>query len=221
MKFYISVLFLKVAAVLAYSIADERLICPENQEWSNCVCGPTCNNSISLICPLEHCQEGCACKPEFVRDMESGGCILPQHCPNRKCRGPHEIYKECGTACPLICGEPIKPCHKNCVQGCFCQDGFVRARKGGGEPIKPCHKNCVQGCFCQDGFVRARKGEIDLSSSEDEEEEEVDVVDILDNLQREEMEEDVASIDIDVVADDNSDMWRKYLERKWRKMLLV
>ncbi|KAK9692469.1 hypothetical protein QE152_g35162 [Popillia japonica] len=56
-----------------------------------------------------------------------------------------------------------------------------------------------------------QEAEIDLSSSEDEEEEEVDMDDILDNLEREEIEEDVASIDVDVVVDDNSVMWREYL----------
>ncbi|KAI4463457.1 riddle [Holotrichia oblita] len=109
------------------------LLCPLNEEWSSCVppCTPTCNNPIPSICPYQLCKEGCECKPGFIRETENGGCVLPTDCPSKKCSGPHEIYRDCGSSCPLTCGEPLRPCPKICVQGCFCQEGFLRAHKGG------------------------------------------------------------------------------------------
>ncbi|KXJ81877.1 hypothetical protein RP20_CCG017354 [Aedes albopictus] len=48
----------------------------------------------------------------------------------RQCRQRHEIYRQCGTACPETCDSikldgPII-CTANCVSGCFCKSGYVR-----------------------------------------------------------------------------------------------
>ncbi|XP_029047762.1 chymotrypsin inhibitor-like [Osmia bicornis bicornis] len=38
-----------------------------------------------------------------------------------------EIFKTCGTSCPLKCGvPPAKQCIAKCVVGCFCKDGYFR-----------------------------------------------------------------------------------------------
>jgi hypothetical protein len=58
----------------------------------------------------------------------------------KRCRGVHEKYNSCGTACPKTCEDiinenPFKPCTFECVEGCFCQEGFVRENE---EPNSPC-----------------------------------------------------------------------------------
>uniref|UniRef100_A0A224XFK9 Putative Protease inhibitor n=1 Tax=Megacormus gertschi TaxID=1843536 RepID=A0A224XFK9_9SCOR len=49
----------------------------------------------------------------------------------RTCDRLGEVFKSCGTACPLTCDNyrnPPKYCTRNCVIGCACRDGFVRDR---------------------------------------------------------------------------------------------
>lgn len=44
------------------------------------------------------------------------------------------MFSECGTACPDTCANlddpKPRPCTRNCVIGCICQEGFVRNDKG-------------------------------------------------------------------------------------------
>lgn len=96
-----------------------------------------------------------------------------------------EEYNRCGSACPPSCSDLFFPqetkfCTKQCVRGCFCKTGLVRAKSG--KCVKPsecctgrneiytdcgtacparcdfepgaCVDVCVEGCFCKDGFVR-------------------------------------------------------------------
>jgi len=45
---------------------------------------------------------------------------LCQHKLERVCQH-NQVYQECGTACPLVCGEePVEVCHEECVEGCGC-----------------------------------------------------------------------------------------------------
>jgi Kunitz/Bovine pancreatic trypsin inhibitor domain/Trypsin Inhibitor like cysteine rich domain len=50
-------------------------------------------------------------------------------------------YNECGTACPLSCKEPNqRPCTKNCVAGCFCDEGYVLNDKKDCVKLENCPK---------------------------------------------------------------------------------
>lgn len=43
----------------------------------------------------------------------------------------NEKYQNCGTACPLTCDNYKNPptvCTQQCVEDCFCEEGFVRDR---------------------------------------------------------------------------------------------
>ncbi|XP_041798261.1 IgGFc-binding protein-like [Chelmon rostratus] len=46
------------------------------------------------------------------------------HCP------PNSHYKTCGSACPSSCEFNATICNKACVQGCFCNPGFIRSSSG-------------------------------------------------------------------------------------------
>ncbi|KXJ80743.1 hypothetical protein RP20_CCG023606 [Aedes albopictus] len=64
------------------------------------------------------------------------GAIYAASCP--PC-GTNEVYLECGTACPETCdnlGIDIA-CVYMCVQGCFCQRGYVR-NNSTGQCVLPC-----------------------------------------------------------------------------------
>ncbi len=47
--------------------------------------------------------------------------------------GDNEEYNSCGTACPLNCNNRNEniPCTDNCVEGCFCKEGFILNKEGG------------------------------------------------------------------------------------------
>ncbi|KAL3210709.1 hypothetical protein MRX96_008654 [Rhipicephalus microplus] len=66
------------------------------------------------------------------------GIVAAQLVPGRRC-GPHEQFVECGTACPAVCGKPPpQACTYQCVAGCFCRPGFIRAINGGCVPERLC-----------------------------------------------------------------------------------
>ena len=46
------------------------------------------------------------------------------HCP------PNSHYKTCGSACPPSCEFNATFCNKACVQGCFCNPGFITSQIG-------------------------------------------------------------------------------------------
>nr|XP_057939674.1 IgGFc-binding protein [Doryrhamphus excisus] len=43
---------------------------------------------------------------------------------------PNSHYKTCGSACPITCQQRDRFCIKACVQGCFCNRGFIDSPKG-------------------------------------------------------------------------------------------
>ena len=46
--------------------------------------------------------------------------VLSLECPK------NEHFDTCGTSCEDTCEAVDKPCTKECVEGCFCDDGLVR-----------------------------------------------------------------------------------------------
>ncbi|XP_030248331.1 IgGFc-binding protein-like isoform X5 [Sparus aurata] len=57
-------------------------------------------------------------------DVTHGEVMFDAHCP------PNSHYKTCGSACPPSCEFNSTICNKACVQGCFCNPGFIRSPTG-------------------------------------------------------------------------------------------
>ncbi|KRX21784.1 Serine/threonine-protein phosphatase 5, partial [Trichinella nelsoni] len=171
--------------------------CPENEVFQECgsACPETCDTvSSGFERPCTgNCIAGCFCKNGYVRGYD-GKCIPPEDCgkPNNDKCGSNEVFMKCGSACPATCdsirSENIIPCTKECVSGCFCKSGYVRASTGEclapeacgdffvcgpneiykqcgtacpatcEEPNPSCSLICASGCFCLDGLVRTRDG---------------------------------------------------------------
>ncbi|XP_034553559.1 IgGFc-binding protein-like [Notolabrus celidotus] len=84
----------------------------------------------ALSAYMTKCQES---KASTAPWREKAGC--PLQCPE------HGHYETCGSACPASCGPQPMVCPLICVEGCFCDDGYVMS---GGE--------CVireKGCGCE------------------------------------------------------------------------
>nr|XP_022910524.1 cysteine-rich venom protein 6-like [Onthophagus taurus]XP_022910527.1 cysteine-rich venom protein 6-like [Onthophagus taurus] len=119
-----------ILLVLLGAAAVITQTCGPNQAWDDCgsACRPYCNKPSGETCTTE-CVEDCFCDEangytKRAIDAEDDDCILISECPT--C-GANEIYKMCGTACQDYCGKPEgTACTEQCVQGCFCKDGFVR-----------------------------------------------------------------------------------------------
>lgn len=84
-------------------------------------------------CPLHGCTpDRIGCYPGSQLKQDNNGCTLCE-CedpPVEEC--PHnQVFMECGTACPLKCGEP-EPfiCTANCVRGCACGNGLWMTEDG-------------------------------------------------------------------------------------------
>eukprot|EP00567_Pseudictyota_dubia_P002213 CAMPEP_0197465450 /NCGR_PEP_ID=MMETSP1175-20131217/64544_1 /TAXON_ID=1003142 /ORGANISM="Triceratium dubium, Strain CCMP147" /LENGTH=285 /DNA_ID=CAMNT_0043001465 /DNA_START=74 /DNA_END=930 /DNA_ORIENTATION=+ len=93
-------------------------------------CPETCDNyGQPIACDRKCAPAGCFCEEGYVREDDTPGsaCILPTNCPLTTCAA-NEVYQTCGTACPATCStkDAIRPCIAMCVQGCFCEDGYVR-----------------------------------------------------------------------------------------------
>uniref|UniRef100_A0A914V0Z6 WAP domain-containing protein n=1 Tax=Plectus sambesii TaxID=2011161 RepID=A0A914V0Z6_9BILA len=101
-----------------------------NEFYSSCSspCQPTCANPRPSTCTTS-CLAQCVCAAGYVRDMQRTNrpCVLPQQCSNlyRNCPA-NERYLTCGPACQATCSNRNPPCQRNCVNGCFCQPGYVR-----------------------------------------------------------------------------------------------
>ncbi|CAH1244339.1 COL21A1 [Branchiostoma lanceolatum] len=42
----------------------------------------------------------------------------------------HSHYSACGSACEATCADPVPACDQLCVEGCVCDDDYVRGRNG-------------------------------------------------------------------------------------------
>uniref|UniRef100_A0A8C2WYZ8 VWFD domain-containing protein n=1 Tax=Cyclopterus lumpus TaxID=8103 RepID=A0A8C2WYZ8_CYCLU len=67
----------------------------------------------------------------LAKCQEAGASVLPwRHLGNCSAACPaHSQYKMCGTACPATCGPQPKICTELCVEGCFCDPGYVHNGK--------------------------------------------------------------------------------------------
>ena len=106
---------------------DQR--CKRNEEYQECgtACPQTCADltyPISTdprVCPAL-CVPGCFCKKGYYRS-KAGHCVRPQRC----CKGWHERYSTCGSACVETCNYVPDICTEQCVFGCFCKSSaYIR-----------------------------------------------------------------------------------------------
>ncbi|KAG4065149.1 hypothetical protein HA402_007546 [Bradysia odoriphaga] len=119
---------------------EEEQVCPLNEVYNECgtSCPITCNNykNPPQMCN-RMCNAGCECAPGYVRNEEDGTCCLESECPateQEQVCPLNEVYDTCGTACPLTCNNyksPPDACTDNCVEGCRCQDGYLRNEDDG------------------------------------------------------------------------------------------
>ncbi|XP_056142244.1 IgGFc-binding protein [Lampris incognitus] len=61
---------------------------------------------------------------ELINDGYHSDVTGDVRCP------PNSHYKTCGSACPPSCDSNITICNKMCVQGCFCNPGFIKSPEG-------------------------------------------------------------------------------------------
>nr|XP_057909028.1 IgGFc-binding protein-like [Doryrhamphus excisus] len=75
--------------------------------------------------------------------QEAGASVLPWRqqanctveCPS------NSHYEVCGPACPASCGAQPEECHEGCVEGCFCDPGYLLSRNECVEKKKACGCN--------------------------------------------------------------------------------
>lgn len=116
-----------------------------HEVYSTCksACPVTCQNRFDAPrpCPL-YCVGGCSCEENYIRDESSGNCVKPEYCPPRiECKGLHEVYTTCGSACPVTCQNRFdapKPCPLICSGGCTCKENYIRDEYTG-NCVKPEH----------------------------------------------------------------------------------
>ncbi|KAF9405116.1 hypothetical protein HW555_014005, partial [Spodoptera exigua] len=94
----------------------------------------------------ELCQNGCVCKPGFLRKSLDSPCIPICQCPEMKyspdCK--NEVYSDCKQTCPPeICFSIVAfyDCYdkQDCEKGCACKPGYLRTE------MNTC---CVPLCQC-------------------------------------------------------------------------
>ncbi|XP_077431132.1 IgGFc-binding protein-like isoform X2 [Vanacampus margaritifer] len=104
---------------------------------------------------------------EQLNDYFPPELIIDVKCP------PNSHYKTCGSACPPNCEVEDRLCHQACVQGCFCDPGFISGpegcvppqqcgctdSKGKYHPVNSIFwipDDCGQLCICKPGETRCR-----------------------------------------------------------------
>ncbi|XP_071036080.1 uncharacterized protein DDB_G0274171 isoform X2 [Parasteatoda tepidariorum] len=111
---------------------------------SECGCCDKCvpiKKECNVNCSKKHCpQIRCRTGYKLVKPK----CACCEECQKIKdtC-GKDEVYNDCGSACPKTCANLGKDqvCTKQCVEGCFCQEGLVRNDSGKCVHPNQCPKN--------------------------------------------------------------------------------
>lgn len=154
--------------------------CGINEQFT-CGCFDKVCGEPQIVCV--RCQDGCFCKPGLVRAYPEGPCIPEKDCP-KKCSGPNESYYcKCADS---VCNQHDKVCIQ-CLDGCYCNEGYVRDVEGGtcikanqcpkptcgkfeeyackcGDvkcaPVfrEPSCDQCSNGCYCIEGYIRDFQG---------------------------------------------------------------
>lgn len=162
--------------------------CSDPNESYICKCADSVCDQPDINCI--RCTEDCYCNDGYVRDVEGGTCIKANACPKPSCSNAHEVY-DCACS-DKVCNQPDKICIQ-CLNGCYCETGYVRDVEGGtcikenacpkpncpginenfqckcadkicNEPIKIC-KRCLDGCYCDDGYSRDVDGGVCILDS--------------------------------------------------------
>ncbi|CAF1214848.1 unnamed protein product [Rotaria magnacalcarata] len=118
----VCIIFLLLLVINVIQNSVQAQACGQNQEYLQCgsSCPTTCSDfsypvRTDRFCTA-NCVRGCFCKRDYHRD-NNGQCVLPQEC----CKGSHEKYIECGSACVETCQYRSKFCIHQCIPGCFCE----------------------------------------------------------------------------------------------------
>jgi len=117
-----------------YLLILVEIQCPDNEEYTEC--GTACQESCTYVpkfCTYQ-CVSGCFCKKGFIRETDDRSkCIPRSQC---SC-GTNEFFNDCGSACPDTCEIRSQSCTRQCVPGCYCNNGFIRLNNQSNSPCIP------------------------------------------------------------------------------------
>jgi len=124
--------------------------CEDNEEYRMCrACDGSCSNRLTICDRM--CRPGCSCKQGHVRN-DDGKCVPVHQCapvnmvfaamPEEPKCPTNEVFKTCGSACPATCASAGNQrwCTRQCMMGCFCQEGMLRNDKGVCVATNECQK---------------------------------------------------------------------------------
>jgi hypothetical protein len=144
------------AAIMTQQIPAQQMLlppvpqCQENEEFRACrACDGSCSNRLTICDRM--CRPGCSCKQGHMRN-DDGKCVPAHLCAQAspvmammpeapKCPA-NEVFKTCGSACPATCASAGNQrwCTRQCMAGCFCEEGLLRNDKGVCVATKECQK---------------------------------------------------------------------------------
>lgn len=132
--------------------------CSCNDIYENYICGPSYGDGCEVKifgrpnCTVQPpCVDGCFCDNNrgWYRHPMSLNCVKYHECPSQKnfnywnCAGKYEEYRLGDDLCKDSCDfhtKQVKCVAEQCVQGCFCKEGYARSRKHSNQcvPIYDC-----------------------------------------------------------------------------------